>query len=343
MTRADNSPASQVPLGLCLLGAGRMGSRHAENIARNPRAKLLYVVDDRRESAEQCARLFGATAATIEQALQDESVSGVVIATPTTTHADLIERSCRASKHVFCEKPVDLRVERVKDVLRVQQDTSATVVIGFNRRFDRSYRDVERAVAAGRVGRVELVSIISRDWPAPSLDYLNTSGGIFRDMTIHDFDMARWLMKEEPEEIYAQGVALIDPAIAAIGDIDSAALTMKAPSGALCTIVNSRRSVYGYDQRIEVFGSLGMVRAENQRVSSSEIFDASGGHTSRIHESFPERYENAYSAEIDHFIDCVLGHASPSVGIADGLRALVIAEAAEESLRTNRPVRIPPL
>ncbi len=325
---------------LCQVGTGRMGLTHAENISRNPRCRLRYIVDADEATAEKVAHRFGARCADLEAAFGDPDVDGFVIVTPTETHADLIEASCRAGKPVFCEKPIDLNLDRAKQVSAVVTETGVKVVIGFNRRFDPSYEQAHRLVRDGRVGDVELVVITGRDWPAPSIDYIRTSGGIFRDLTIHDFDMARWLLGEEPVEVFATGSCLVDKRIGEVGDIDTALVTLKTASGALCQINNSRRAVYGYDQRIEVFGSEGMVRARNQSPTSVEVLDEKGRLSDKLLRSFSERFAEGYRREIDHFLDCVEGKSNPLAGVDDGCRALILADAAAKSLDAGVPVML---
>ncbi len=325
---------------LCQVGSGRMGLTHAENISRNSRCRLRYVVDVDKASAEEVAHRFGARCTDLDKAFSDPEVDGFVIVTPTETHADLIEASCRAGKPVFCEKPIDLHIDRAKQVSAVVTETGIKVVIGFNRRFDPSYERAHKLVREGRVGDIELVAITGRDWPAPSVDYIRTSGGIFRDLTIHDFDTARWLLDEEPVEVFATGSCLVDKKIGEVGDIDTALVTLKTASGALCQINNSRRAVYGYDQRIEVFGSKGMVRARNRSPTSVEVLDEEGRLSDKLFRSFPERFAEGYRREIDHFLDCVEGKCNPLVGVDDGCCALILADAATKSLDTGVPVRL---
>lgn len=323
-------------IGICLIGAGRMGCRHAANVAASARADLVYVVDPNKKHAESVAAQFGSTAVGLKAALDDAAVHGVMIASTTDTHAELIEAASRAGKAVFCEKPVDMDIERTQRVLAIERDYKTAALIGFNRRFDESYQAVHHAARSGKIGQVELVSITSRDWPVPSLEYLRTSGGMFRDMTIHDFDMARWLLGDEPSAVFAAGSALVDQSIEEIGDIDTAAIVLKTKRGAMSQITNSRRAVYGYDQRIEVFGSQGMVRADNRHPSSAQLYDSKGLCMGRIYESFPDRYSAAYVNELEHFLDCIAGKAKPMVGVEDGLRAMILAEAAERSLRSGQ-------
>jgi len=324
----------------CQFGAGRIGAIHAANLAQDPAFELRYVVDVNREAAEALAKKYGAEVSSIDAALTDPAVNAVIIASSTDTHADLIERSAKAGKAIFCEKPVDLSMERVKRCVSVVKDASVPVLMGFNRRFDPSFRALHDALTAGRVGKVELVQITSRDPSPPPPAYIAVSGGLFRDMTIHDLDMARWLLGEEPTEIMAVGSCLVDPAIGKAGDMDTAIVTLRTASGRIAQITNSRRAVYGYDQRIEVLGEKGMVAANNQTPTTVSISDTSGVTGDKPLHFFLERYAAAYKAEVEHFRDVVLGKAKPIVGIHDGEAALRLADAALESTKSGKLIKL---
>jgi myo-inositol 2-dehydrogenase/D-chiro-inositol 1-dehydrogenase len=261
---------------VCQFGAGRIGKIHAANIAAHPGARLRYVVDVNREAAAELAKAYGAEVVDADTALADTGVGAVVVASSTDTHADVAEAAARAGKAIFCEKPIDLDIGRVDACLSALKQGGASMFVGFNRRFDPSFAALHDAVREGRVGKLEMVSITSRDPAPPPLDYIKVSGGLFRDMTIHDFDMARWLLGEDPVEVFATGSCLVDPGIGQAGDIDTALVTLKTGSGALCQISNSRRAVYGYDQRIEVLGEKGMLRAENKLPTTVENATADG-------------------------------------------------------------------
>src|SRR5690606_34273463 len=248
-----------------LLGAGRIGRVHAKAITSNPDARLVAVADTLEAAAQEIAGKYGCQVRTIDQIETTEDIDAVVICTPTDTHADLIERFAGAGKMIFCEKPVDLSLTRVKACLKVVEETGAKLMIGFNRRFDPHFAAARRAIDNGQVGDVEMVQITSRDPAPPPAGYIKSSGGIFRDMTIHDFDMARFMLGEEPVAVTASASVLTDPAIAALGDYDSVSVILITASGRHCTISNSRRATYGYDQRVEVLGSGGAVAVENQR------------------------------------------------------------------------------
>ena len=264
----------------------------------------------------------------------------MVVCTPTDTHADLIERFARAGKAIFCEKPIDLDVARVRACLKVVAETGAKLMVGFNRRFDPHFRAVHTAIAEGAIGKVEMVTIVSRDPGAPPVDYIRRSGGIFRDMTIHDFDMARWLLGEEPASVAAFASVLTDSGIGTAGDFDSVNVLLETASGRQAVITNSRRATYGYDQRIEVLGSGGMVAAENQREVSIEVATGAGFTRPPLLDFFMTRYTSAYAAEIEAFVAGLRDGAVIAPSGDDGLKALALAEAAVRSVAEGRKVRV---
>ena len=324
-----------------LLGCGRIGRMHASNLARHPDAELVCVYDLQSEAAGMTAAALGVRqASSVEDALSDPAVEAVLIATSTDTHVDLIIAAVRAGKAVLCEKPIDLDMARVERCWAEIAPLDPTVMIGFNRRFDPSFSALRQRVEAGEIGRVEQLVITSRDPAPPPLAYVKASGGLFRDMTIHDFDMARFLVGDIVE-VSAFGAALVDPAIGEADDIDSAMIILRAASGAMVHINNSRRCAYGYDQRLEIFGSSGMLVAGNKRQTSIESYSAA--HTQAadpVLHFFIQRYAEAYAAEIAHFVECVQNGATPLASFADGVQALRLAEAAGESLRAGRSVRL---
>jgi len=321
-------------------GAGRIGTIHAGNITASGAAALRYVVDVDRKAATALARRHGAKVTDTATALADPEVDAVLIASSTDTHADLAIAAARAGKAIFCEKPIDLSLARVDACLAAVRKARVPMMVGFNRRFDPSFAALQGRIAAGDIGVVEQVIISSRDPGLPPLGYLKVSGGQFRDMTIHDFDMARWLLGEEPVEVYATGSVLVDPAVGRIGDIDSAMVVMRTRSGRLCNINNSRRASYGYDQRIEVHGSKGRLMAGNRVPTTVELADGAAVSTDKPLHFFLERYAEAYRIELAAFIEAVRMRKRMPVGPADGRQALVLAEAALRSLRTRRPVRV---
>ncbi|MFO1173893.1 MAG: inositol 2-dehydrogenase [Paracoccaceae bacterium] len=323
-----------------LLGAGRIGKVHARAITSDPRARLVAVADAMAPAAQAVADQYGCDVRTIAAIEAAKDIDAVVICTPTDTHADLIERFARAGKAIFCEKPVDLSLKRVRDCLKVVEAAGGKLMVGFNRRFDPHFRAVRAAIDEGRIGQVEMVTITSRDPGAPPVSYIKSSGGIFRDMTIHDFDMARFLLGEEVETVQAAAAVLTDPEIGQAEDYDSVSVILRTGSGRQCIISNSRRATYGYDQRIEVHGSLGMAAAENQRPVSIEIASGSGYNRPPLHDFFMTRYTEAYAAEIAAFIAAISDGAAISPNGKDGLAALALAEAALKSVAEGRAVKV---
>ena len=326
-----------------LIGAGRIGALHARSIVANARAKLEYVADPDGAAAGAIAVSCGARVApTVQAILQDKSIDAVLIASPTSTHVDLITAAAKAGKAILCEKPIDLDIARVERCRKDIAGSGVAVQIGFNRRFDRSHRAVREAVRRGEIGALELMVITSRDVRPAPLEYLKTSGGIFRDMTIHDFDMARFVLGDDRvEEVHAFGSVMVEPGLQGFGDVDTAMVTMKAASGALVHINNSRRAVYGYDQRIEAFGALGMVQSENLRGSSVVRYGATLTDAKEpLLDFFIERYAQAYVDELDAFIDAVLGKKAAEPDFEDGRLALKLADAAWASLRREGPIKV---
>ncbi|MGB2319230.1 MAG: inositol 2-dehydrogenase [Candidatus Puniceispirillum sp.] len=325
---------------IAVLGAGRIGQVHARAIAGHDAAILTAIADPIAAAADAIAEQYGCDVRTIDEIAVSDDVDGVIICTPTDTHADLIEQFARSGKAIFCEKPIDLSVDRVRACLDVVNETKAVLMVGFNRRFDPHFAALKDAINKGDIGQSEMAVITSRDPGAPPIDYIKRSGGIFRDMTIHDFDMAVFLMDEMPVTVQASGSVLVDPAIGEAGDYDSASVIMTMASGKQVNISNSRRATYGYDQRIEVHGSKGMVAAENQRPVSIELATASGYTRPPLHDFFMTRYIDAYANEITAFVDCIVNGAQPSPNGQDGLNALRIADAALLSAQTGKAVHL---
>lgn len=323
-----------------LLGAGRIGRIHGANVAAHPRATLTAVADALPEAARRLADETGSAVASIEAIVADKDIDALVIGTPTDMHADLIEAGARAGKAVFCEKPVDLSSERIRACLAVVKQAGVPLMIGFNRRFDPNFAAVLRRIQAGEIGEVEIVSVISKDPSPPPADYVGRSGGLFRDMMIHDLDMARFLLGEEPVEVFAVGSSLVDKAIGAAGDVDTAAVLLKTASGRIAQISNSRRASFGYDQRIEVHGSKGLIRAGNVHNTTVEVATSAGFLADPVQNFFLERYAAAYRDELDAFITAVETGKAPSPSGEDGLKAQVLADAATQSCQTGQPVRI---
>jgi myo-inositol 2-dehydrogenase/D-chiro-inositol 1-dehydrogenase len=323
-----------------LIGAGRIGRVHSRAIADNPDARLVAVADALPDAAAALAAGHGAESRSIGAIAAAGDIDAVVICTPTDTHADLIERFARAGKGIFCEKPVDLSLPRVRDCLALVEAEGATLMVGFNRRFDPDFAALKAAIDAGRIGAVEMVTISSRDPGPPPPDYVERSGGLFRDMTIHDFDMARWLLGEEVETVLAAASVLVDARIGRLGDHDSASVILTTASGRHCAITNSRRATYGYDQRIEVLGSQGAIAAGNRHRANIEIATAEGFVRPPLLDFFMTRYAAAYAAEIAAFVAALRDSTPPPVTGRDGLMALALAEAALRSVAEARAVRV---
>lgn len=325
---------------LALLGAGRIGKVHAKAIAEDKRARLVAVADAVADAAKAIAEQTGCTVRTIDEIEADKDIDAVIICTPTNTHADLIERFARAGKAIFCEKPIDLDVARARACLEVVRTVGGKVMLGFNRRFDPHFRAVRKAIDDGAIGKVEMVTITSRDPGPPPAEYIKVSGGIFRDMTIHDFDMARFLLGEEIDTVMASASVLVEPVIGELGDYDSASLILTTKSGRQAVISNSRRATYGYDQRIEVHGSLGSVSAENQRPVSIEVATKDGYTRPPLHDFFMTRYTQAYAAEISAFIDSLEKGTPMSPSAEDGLIALALADAAVRAAKEGSAIKV---
>jgi myo-inositol 2-dehydrogenase / D-chiro-inositol 1-dehydrogenase len=321
-----------------LLGAGRIGKVHARAVTGHPDAHLVAVADAFPAAAQAIADQYGCKVSTIDAIAADKTIDAVVICTPTDTHADLIEQFVKAGKAVFCEKPIDLSLDRVKACLAVVRKHKGTLMVGFNRRFDPHFRAVRAEIDKGTIGEVEMVVITSRDPGAPPIDYIKRSGGIFRDMTIHDFDMARFLLDDEITEVVATAGVLVDKDIGKAGDFDSVQVMLKTAKGRQAMISNSRRATYGYDQRIEVHGSKGAASAENQRPVSIEVATAGGYTRPPLHDFFMTRYTEAYAAEIATFVSALAGKGKAEPSGEDGLAALALAEAAVRSVKEKRVI-----
>ncbi len=329
------------PIRLAVLGVGRIGSIHARNIARQSGASLALISDVDEKAAGAMAAELGAKTASIDAAIGSPDIDAVVICTPTDTHADLIDKAAAAGKAIFCEKPIDLDAARIRRSLDGVAARGVPLMIGFNRRFDPSFQALQSRVRAGEIGAVEIVTILSRDPAPPPVEYIKRSGGLFRDMMIHDFDMARFLLGEEPVSVYATASALVDPAIGAAGDVDTAVCVLRTASGRIAQISNSRRAAYGYDQRVEVHGALGLLAAGNRTATTVTAAGAGGFTTDPALHFFLERYAEAYRAEMASFIDALRQGTPPSPSGEDGLKAQILADAATESARTGVPVALP--
>ena len=323
---------------VALIGAGRMGQVHGPNAAQHPGLKLKYVVDPRPDAAQAMCQRAGGQSATLDQALADPSIKGVLICSSTDQHLGHALAAVEAGKAVFCEKPIDLDLGKVLEAQ--SRFTDARFLLGFNRRFDPHFKALKQKLDAGVIGSLESLHLINHDPAAPPPGFIPTSGGLFKDFTIHDLDMARWLLGEEPVQVYTTASCLVDPEIGRLGDVDTARTVLKTASGKLCVISNTRRSGYGYDQRIEAFGSSGMLNAGNVQQDTLQTLTETQVAGAPIHPGFASRYQAGYRDQIHHFADVVHGRAEPLVGYADGVAALVLAEACEASMRSGTVINL---
>jgi myo-inositol 2-dehydrogenase / D-chiro-inositol 1-dehydrogenase len=325
-------------LGVGLLGAGRIGNVHAKAISTHPQSKLVAVSDVNAEAAVKLAGLYGAEARTNEAIIDDPAIGAVLIASSTNTHSDLIEAATRAGKAVLCEKPVDLSLARAQACLKAADATGRPVMIGFNRRFDPNFAALKAAADSGEIGKSELLSITSFDPAPPPISYVKVSGGLFRDMMIHDFDLACWIMGASPVQVTAVGTSIVDAEIGAAGDVDTAVVTLLYSDGRIAVIRNSRRAAYGYDQRIELLGSKGLLSVDNVLENTVSKATADGVVAAKPEFFFLERYMRAYGAEWAAFVDAVAKNCPLPVTLADGVNALAVAEAATRSAKTKSTV-----
>lgn len=323
---------------VALIGAGRMGQVHGPNAARHPGLKLEYVIDPRPEAAHAMAQRFDAKVTTLEQALADPSIQGVLVCSSTDQHLSNALAAVEAGKAVFCEKPIDLDLQKVRQAQ--PRFDGARFLLGFNRRFDPHFKTLKQKLDAGVVGTLESLHLVNHDPASPPPGFIPTSGGLFKDFTIHDLDMARWLLGEEPVEVYTTASCLVDPEIGRLGDVDTARTVLKTASGKLCVISNTRRSGYGYDQRIEAFGSSGMLNAGNVQQDTLQTLTEAMVAGAPIHAGFASRYQDGYRDQIHHFADVLHARAEPLVGYADGIAALVLAEACEASMRSGTVIHL---
>jgi myo-inositol 2-dehydrogenase/D-chiro-inositol 1-dehydrogenase len=330
-------------LSIGVIGAGRIGKIHAENIARRlPGAQLAGVADVNLAAAQELADHLhsGFACGDYRELLSRPGLDAVAICSATNTHADIIEAAAAGGKHVFCEKPIDLDLTRIKQALAAVAKANVRFQVGFNRRFDPSFAKVRELVAAGKIGTPHILRITSRDPAPPPISYVKVSGGIFLDMTIHDFDMTRFMSGSEVEEVHVLGASLVDPEIGRAGDIDTCIIGMRLRNGMLATIDNSRQAVYGYDQRVEVFGSGGMLTVSNRTPDNHILLDSAGVHSSKPQHFFLDRYAESYVIELQAFVDAVLNNRTPPVTGNDGLAPVLIGLAAKRSLETKRPVQL---
>ena len=326
-----------------IIGAGRIGSVHAENLSfRLPQARVVALTDMNRDAAQALAARCGipSVVESSDELLADPSIDAVLICSPTPTHADLIVEAALAGKHIFCEKPIAFTLDKIDTALAAVRAAGVQLQIGFNRRFDSNFARVRKAVAGGEIGVPTLMHIVSRDPAPPPLDYIRSSGGIFLDMTIHDFDMARFLIGDEVEEIYTAAAVLVDPEIGKAGDLDTALVLMRFRNRVIATIDNSRRAVYGYDQRVEILGSLGKIETANRYPNQAVVSSAKSVYTDLPLNFFMDRYTESFAMELESFTQAVLEGRQTEVTGIDGRIPVVMALAARKSCDEHRPVRL---
>jgi myo-inositol 2-dehydrogenase/D-chiro-inositol 1-dehydrogenase len=322
------------------LGAGRMGAIHARNAAANPRLNLVALVDPRPEVAGPLAQELGARLASFDEVLADPEIEGIIVASSTDAHLDNALSALRAGKKVFCEKPLDLNLATLLAASGELEKAEGKLFVAFNRRFDPHYQALKAKIDSGAIGTLESLHIVNHDPATPPPAFIPTSGGLFKDFTIHDFDLAPWLMGEKPASVFAWASCLIDPEIGRLGDVDTAKVILKTATGRLCMISNSRRSGYGYDQRIEAFGSKGAARVDNVTNTAVSVWGEAGAQADKFPFAFIDRYAGAYAAEMDHFADILAGKVQPETGFAASVASLALAEAAARSAATGAPVTL---
>ena len=325
---------------VALFGAGRIGTIHSGNLAKEAGARLKYVVDPNAKAARALAERHGARAATVAQVFEDESVGAVLICSSTDTHADLIQAAAGAGKQIFCEKPVDLELARARSCAEIVKRSGVTCMIGFQRRYDPTFSALKTRIVKGEIGTPEMLIVTSRDPGPPPIPYIRSSGGIFKDMLIHDFDIFRWILDDEADTLHANGSCLVDSAIAEAGDADSTAVTIRTKRGRLCQINTTRRAAYGYDQRFEVLGSDGMLQAGNHAPTAVIASTATAVSTDLPEHFFLERYRAAYANELAHFFAVLAGREKLRTTIDDGVKALELADAATISWKEGRIVKL---
>jgi len=326
---------------IAIFGVGRIGKIHLKNLLRFPGVTVVAVADTH-YPAEEFKKEFKDVffSSNPDEVLAMPEVEAVLICTPTSSHAPMIELALKSGKHIFCEKPVDLSLERTKALVDMANQSSVKLMLGFNRRFDPDFLQARRSIQAGRVGDIQIIKITSRDPGLPPLDYIKNSGGLFMDMAIHDFDMARYMMGKEVKEVYSRGLVLVDKQVGEVGDVDTALTTLIFEDDTYAVIDNSRKAIYGYDQRLEVFGNKGMIQVDNNQHNRNVISDADGIHHSLPLDFFMDRYAASYLNEIQFFIDALSKNEPIPVGGNDGLKATIIAVAAKKSVLEGRPVAI---
>jgi myo-inositol 2-dehydrogenase/D-chiro-inositol 1-dehydrogenase len=326
-----------------IIGVGRIGRIHCKHLSLNiSEANVLMICDIKNEEARKCAKVFNVPAAAKDyrEIIENPDIDAVIICSSTDTHSLLIEQSAMAGKHIFCEKPIDINLKKIDRALRAVEKSGVKLQVGFNRRYDPDFRKAWEFIKSGKIGKVSVLKITSRDPEPPSVDYLKKSGGIFLDMTIHDFDMARFLSGSEVDEIYASGSVLVNPVFKEIGDLDTVVIILKFKDGSMGIIDNSRKTVFGYDQRIEIFGSKGMISVTNKLSDTVEFTDSKNAVKALPLHFFMDRYIDSYINEMKDFIGCVVDDREPSVTGIDGKIPVILGKAAKLSYDTNKPVKI---
>ena len=328
-------------LKVAVIGTGFIGSVHAKNVARHPATELVAVCDVNLESAGKLAASTGAKAvADAAEIFDNKEIEAVFVCTSTNTHVDYLKRSALAGKAVYCEKPIGLDYQEAVEAVSVVRASNVPVMLGFNRRFDPNHAALCEEVRRGDAGNLEIIQMTSRGPNLPAISYLATSGGQLRDQTVHFFDLLRWITNDEAQEVYAVGAALVDPRVAEVGDVDTSIVTIRMASGALCQIDSSRRAGYGYDERIEVFGSKGMIESRRQRARGVSRYIGDKVIEDGLHAGWFERIEQSYYRALEAFSDAIAKGTAPSPSLEDGLRAQLLADKATESLKTRQSVKI---
>lgn len=330
-------------IGVGVIGTGRIGKLHIQHLSQNiPNVELIAICSLDTETAETLAEEFNIPKVTSDYStlLTNSQIDAVIVASSTDTHVEICQAAAKAGKHIFCEKPIALDLKEIDKTLAIVEKAKVKFQVGFNRRFDKNFKRVYEGIVTGEIGEPHILRITSRDPSPPPIEYVKVSGGIFLDMTIHDFDMARYLIRDEVEEIYAVGDVRVDPKIGEEGDIDTAIITLRFQNGVLATIDNSRQAVYGYDQRVEIFGSKGMIKAGNPLTDTVTISVSEGSRTATLSDFFLERYKDSYLTEMQVFIHCIIYDTQPAVTGADGRAPVVMGYGALKSHRENRPIKL---
>lgn len=325
-----------------IIGMGRIGKIHLENLITKINGVEVLAVVNPSENGQEFAKKFGVpiTSSDVSVIFENPEIDAVLICSPSDTHADYAMRAAESGKAIFCEKPIDMSLDRAIQVTAKVKEYNVPMMVAFNRRFDPDFSKIQKLVSTGKIGNVQSLHIISRDPAPPPIDYIKQSGGLFKDMTIHDFDMARYIMGCEVTEVFATGSCMVDIAIGEAGDIDTAMLILRFENGATAVIENSRKAVYGYDQRLEVFGSKGVLKIDNPLMTNVSGSDKQGTHSDVNLNFFIDRYENSYLIEMEVFIEALANKTKMPVSGSDGVKAIVLADAAYVSLKENRPIKI---